>query len=137
MYASLKERVIRVRDYVPARWHLLRCWVTKYQKFGWAAEQVLLRLDLFERGLCTIARVRARCRLVVRSVASSRRSSQPAEIRSRASRRQADQMSIASSQASRRTEVYSELAEEDEWTAIQKFNTLLHYEEQKQAMLRE
>ena len=40
-------------------------------------------------------------------------------------------MSIASSQASRRTEVYSELAEEDEWTAIQKFNTLLHYEEQK------
>ena len=36
-----------------------------------------------------------------------------------------------------KTEVYSELAEEDEWTAIQKFNTLLHYEEQKQAMLRE
>lgn len=33
--------------------------------------------------------------------------------------------------------MYSELAEEDEWTAIQKFNTLLHYEEQKQAMLRE
>lgn len=29
------------------------------------------------------------------------------------------------------------MAEEDEWTAIQKFNTLLHYEEQKQAMLRE
>jgi len=36
-----------------------------------------------------------------------------------------------------RTEVYSELAEEDEWTAIEKFNTLLHYEEQKQAMARE
>ena len=35
------------------------------------------------------------------------------------------------------TEVYSELDEEDEWTAIQKFNTLLHYEEQKQAMLRD
>ena len=33
--------------------------------------------------------------------------------------------------------MYSELAEEDEWTAIQKFNTLLHYEEQKQAMMRE
>ena len=33
--------------------------------------------------------------------------------------------------------MYSELAEEDEWTAIQKFNTLLHYEEQKQAILRE
>ena len=46
-------------------------------------------------------------------------------------------MSVTSSQADRRTEVYSELAEEDEWTAIQKFNTLLHYEEQKQAMLRE
>lgn len=27
--------------------------------------------------------------------------------------------------------------EEDEWTAIQKFNQLLHYEEQKQSMLRE
>ena len=35
-----------------------------------------------------------------------------------------------------RTEVYSELAEEDEWTAIQKFNTLLHYEEQKPEALR-
>lgn len=45
-------------------------------------------------------------------------------------------MSIASSTAAR-TEVYSELAEEDEWTAIQKFNTLLHYEEQRQAMIRE
>ena len=49
----------------------------------------------------------------------------------------ADRMSLTSSQADRRTEVYSELAEEDEWTAIQKFNTLLHYEEQKQAMMRE
>ena len=28
-----------------------------------------------------------------------------------------------------KTEVYSEIEEEDEWTAIQKFNTLLHYEE--------
>ena len=40
-------------------------------------------------------------------------------------------MSIASSQVTKRTEIYSELAEEDEWTAIEKFNTLLHYEEQK------
>ena len=71
----------------------------------------------------------------VKSVASSRRSSQPASVRSR--RRGADEYSITSSQADRRTEVYSELAEEDEWTAIQKFNTLLHYEEQKQAMMRE
>ena len=58
----------------------------------------------------------------------------------RSGRRQvnnADRMSLTSSQADRRTEVYSELAEEDEWTAIQKFNTLLHYEEQKQAMMRE
>ena len=71
-----------------------------------------------------------------RSVASSRRSSQPLDMRSRGSKRDADAMSIASSQAAK-TDVYSELAEEDEWTAIQKFNTLLHYEEQKQAMLRE
>ena len=45
-------------------------------------------------------------------------------------------MSYTSSQAPQ-TEVYSELDEDDEWTAIQKFNTLLHYEEQKQAMLRD
>lgn len=49
---------------------------------------------------------------------------------------QADGMSVVSSQAAR-TEVYSELDEDDEWTAIMKFNTLLHYEEQKQAMLRD
>ena len=65
----------------------------------------------------------------IKSVASSRRSSQPQSIRSRRSIRGADEYSITSSQADRRTEVYSELAEEDEWTAIQKFNTLLHYEE--------
>jgi hypothetical protein len=29
------------------------------------------------------------------------------------------------------TEAYSEINEDDEWTAILKFNTLLHYEEQK------
>lgn len=45
-------------------------------------------------------------------------------------------MSVTSSQPAR-TEVYSELDEEDEWTAIQKFNTLLHYEEQKQALMRD
>lgn len=50
--------------------------------------------------------------------------------------RQGDEISRVSS-ASRRTEVYSELAEDDEWTAIEKFNTLLHYEEQKQAILKE
>ena len=33
--------------------------------------------------------------------------------------------------------MYSEINENDEWTAIQKFNTLLHFEEQKQAMLRD
>lgn len=49
-------------------------------------------------------------------------------VRSRRSGRAADEMSIASSVAAK-TDVYSELAEEDEWTAIQKFNTLLHYEE--------
>lgn len=40
----------------------------------------------------------------------------------------ADQVSVASSRAPL-TEVYSEIAEEDEWAAIQKFNQLLHYEE--------
>lgn len=39
-----------------------------------------------------------------------------------------DGMSMTSSQAAK-TEIYSELDEDDEWTAIQKFNTLLHYEE--------
>ena len=31
----------------------------------------------------------------------------------------------------------SEINENDEWVAIQKFKVLLHYEEQKQALLRE
>lgn len=70
-----------------------------------------------------------------KSVASSRRSSAPRSLRSGVNNE--DNQSIASSQVSRKTEAYSELAEEDEWTAIQKFNTLLHYEEQKQMMLRE
>jgi len=39
--------------------------------------------------------------------------------------------SVAKSQA------YSELDEDDEWNAIMKFNTLLHYEEQKQSLLRD
>ena len=46
-------------------------------------------------------------------------------------------MSFTSSQAPALTEVYSEINEDDEWTAIQKFNTLLHYEEQKQSILRD
>jgi len=49
---------------------------------------------------------------------------------------QADAMSWTSSQQAR-TEVMEDLNEEDEWTAIMKFNTLLHYEEQKQALLRD
>jgi Fe-S cluster biosynthesis and repair protein YggX len=48
-----------------------------------------------------------------------------------------DQMSMTSSQAPPLTEAYSEINEDDEWTAIQKFNTLLHYEEQKQSMMRD
>ena len=52
-------------------------------------------------------------------------------------RKTADNVSCTSSQVAPLTEVYSEIAEEDEWIAIQKFNQLLHYEEQKQAMLRE
>ena len=33
--------------------------------------------------------------------------------------------------------MFTEIDENDEWTAIQKFNTMLHYEEQKQAILRD
>ena len=36
----------------------------------------------------------------------------------------------------KKSETESEVEEEDEWTAIQKFNALLHYEEQKQAAMR-
>jgi len=38
---------------------------------------------------------------------------------------------------SRTKSSYSNMNEEDEWQAIQNFNVMLHYEEQKQAMLRE
>jgi Ran GTPase-activating protein (RanGAP) involved in mRNA processing and transport len=69
--------------------------------------------------------------------------SQAGDVRSRASRRSgvsqgrpAYAASIASSQKAP-TEVYSEINENEEWVAIQKFNTLLHYEEQKQSLLRE
>ncbi len=60
--------------------------------------------------------------------------------KSNASRRKVDvapdARSIASdldtvSQASRPVSTYSKLNEEDEWTAIMNFNTVLHYEEQK------
>ena len=49
----------------------------------------------------------------------------------------ADMMSYASSRKSKATEVYSEINENDEWTAIQKFNAVLHFEEQKQSAARE
>jgi hypothetical protein len=42
----------------------------------------------------------------------------------------------AMSRGSRRTK-YSVLDEEDEWDAIQRFNTNLHFEEQRQTMMRE
>ena len=71
----------------------------------------------------------------VKSVASSRMSG-GSKVSKHSQRlgvegRNFDQMSITSSQAPPKTELYSEIDEEDEWTAIQKFNTLLHYEEQK------
>lgn len=50
---------------------------------------------------------------------------------------QFDTYSVRSGSQGAMTEVYSELNEDDEWTAIQKFNTLLHYEEQKQALMRD
>lgn len=52
----------------------------------------------------------------------------------------ADILLVGSTTSSRRpppTEAYSEINENDEWAAIQKFNTLLHFEEQKQAMIRD
>jgi hypothetical protein len=45
-------------------------------------------------------------------------------------KRDYDALSVTSSKRPL-TEAYSEIDEEDEWTAILKFNTLLHYEEQK------
>lgn len=63
------------------------------------------------------------------SVASSR-VSQRSQNRAAAQNQQInDNISIASSRVAPQTEVYSEIAEDDEWTAIQKFNQLLHYEE--------
>lgn len=41
-----------------------------------------------------------------------------------------DAISVASSKK-QRSEVFSEINENDEWAAIQKFNIMLHYEEQK------
>lgn len=41
------------------------------------------------------------------------------------------------SHQSRPMSTYSNLNEEDEWTAIMNFNTILHYEEQKQSAMRE
>lgn len=51
--------------------------------------------------------------------------------------RRSDVRSFATEHSKKHTEIYSEINENDEWVAIQKFNTLLHYEEQKQSMLRE
>ena len=48
-----------------------------------------------------------------------------------------DTQSWRSGSQGSKTEVYSEIDENDEWTAIQKFNTLLHYEEQKQQAMRD
>ena len=48
---------------------------------------------------------------------------------------QVDTQSMTTSVA--KSQAYSELDEDDEWNAIMKFNTLLHYEEQKQSLLRD
>ena len=44
---------------------------------------------------------------------------------------------ITQSVKEQREQSDSDLEEEDEWTAIQKFNAVLHFEEQKQAAARE
>jgi len=46
-------------------------------------------------------------------------------------------MSIKSSKVGAQSEIFSEINENDEWTAIQKFNTLLYFEEQKQQIMRD
>jgi len=43
--------------------------------------------------------------------------------------RKADEKSSTASVKFGKSEQYSEINENDEWTAIQKFNTLLHFEE--------
>jgi len=80
--------------------------------------------------------------LDARSVASSRMSgasglSHASKKAPAGAKKDYDTYSIRSGSQGAKTEVYSELDENDEWTAIQKFNTLLHYEEQKQALLRD
>lgn len=51
--------------------------------------------------------------------------------------RRSNRSSYSQSRVSKAPSKYSEINENDEWVAIQKFNTLLHFEEQKQALLRE
>lgn len=66
---------------------------------------------------------------------------QPDDVVSTRSRRSAvsqDRRSkVPSYVSSRKAESQFSSNEDDEWVAIQKFNTLLHYEEQKQILLRE
>ena len=45
--------------------------------------------------------------------------------------------SVTSSAFDKKSEKFSEINENDEWNAIQKFNSLLYYEEQKQALMRD
>lgn len=49
----------------------------------------------------------------------------------------ADQESVLTISQKKKETSDSDVDEEDEWTAIQKFNAILHYEEQKQAAARE
>ena len=50
---------------------------------------------------------------------------------------QMDQESVITEPKPQAEESDSDVEEEDEWTAIQKFNAVLHFEEQKQAAARE
>jgi len=74
--------------------------------------------------------------LSARSVNSLPASAKAMSVKSNRGADNASQVSRSTVQ-SRQTDIYSEINEEDEWFAIQKFNTLLHYEEQKQALQRE
>lgn len=95
-------------------------------------------LDTHSQKSVASSRMSGASRLSKPSVAEIRGTAQgPAQGSQRGADSQADGMSWTSSQQDAKTEGLSELDEDDEWNAIMKFNTLLHYEEQKQAMLRD
>lgn len=71
------------------------------------------------------------------SRASIAKSQKAIGLQRKPSAKPADQESVITASEKKNEETESDIEEEDEWTAIQKFNAILHYEEQKQAAARE